>query len=322
MSSYSIALAGSTTHTVQCAEAIIKDGLFDVRWILTPPPKPIGRKQILTKNPLHVFAEEHQIPVIFVEQKIDQNVKDQVLAHHVSTPLDFLLVVDFGYLVPKWLLELPKLAPLNVHPSNLPRWRGSSPGQFVLLYGEKNSAVTLMVMGPGLDNGPVVYQEEFAVDPNWTQQEYYRYSFTETAKWLSQKIIDLAEKKILPVEQPIESPTPVAGKLRKEDSFVEWELLKACLENSPVPTSREKASPLLQEVFAQLGSWPEVLANATRAFALWPTLWTKVSTRQGEKRLQILESHISSDEKKLVLVTAKLEGKDTQPWSELKKLIL
>jgi methionyl-tRNA formyltransferase len=67
-----------------------------------------------------------------------------------------LLVVDFGYLIPTWLLQLPAIAPLNIHPSELPKWRGSSPGQFALLF--KNlgrettqTAVTLMVMNEGLD---------------------------------------------------------------------------------------------------------------------------------------------------------------------------
>ena len=113
---YSVWIAGTTTRTVSCALALLKDPRFEIHLIITPTPKPVGREQQITPNPLHQFATEHQLPVELVQRKIDQQLQEKLQAH--ARP-DFLLVVDFGYIVPQWLLDLPIIAPLNVHPSTL-----------------------------------------------------------------------------------------------------------------------------------------------------------------------------------------------------------
>src|SRR5258708_7726522 len=124
MSKYRIAIAGSTQHTVQCAEALFASPEFEITWILTPQPRLLGRKQILTKNPLHLFAEEHHVPLILLENTIDAAIQHRILTMNSAQAVDFLLVIDFGYLIPDWLLDLPAIAPLNVHLSALPAGRG------------------------------------------------------------------------------------------------------------------------------------------------------------------------------------------------------
>ncbi len=299
---YSVAIAGSTTHTVICAKSLLADTRFRISWILTPAPKVIGRQQVLTKNPLHLFAEENHLPVILIDGKIDSTVREKISA---AEQPDFLLVVDFGYLIPKWLLELPTIAPLNIHPSLLPRWRGSSPGQFVLLYGEKQSAISIIIMDEKLDSGPLLYQEFFDVDQSWTQKEYYHFSFEKIANVLAEKMADFAEKKIIPTAQPTDSSTPLARRFTKDDGFVSWALIQ---------NKQANASPLLQEVFQKLHSWPHVLMNATRALSPWPTLWTIIPTTKGEKRMQIIKSRVN-DKNQFILDVVKIEGQNELPWS-------
>lgn len=312
MMKYTIAIAGSTAHTRMCAEALTQgaDADFEIVWILTPEPKVLGRQQILTKNPLHLFAEEHQIPVITIAQKIDENVRAQI---ETQPRPDFLLVVDFGYLVPDWLLEFPKIAPLNIHPSLLPRWRGSSPGQFVLLFGEKNSAITLMVMNAGLDTGPIIHQEMFAVDPEWTQTEYYQASFAQMCGVLCQKIRDFAEGKISAQPQPADSPTPLARRLTKEDGFVSWESVQSNIA--------DPSNQLLNEIFAANNSWPQTLVNATASLNPWPTLWTIIPTTKGPKRMQILRAQLDKTTQKLVLDLVKIEGQSEAKWAQVKNIL-
>ncbi|MBT7499611.1 MAG: hypothetical protein HN679_02860, partial [Candidatus Pacebacteria bacterium] len=190
---YSIAIAGTTDRTKLCTEALFNHPQFEISLIITPDAKPIGRKKILTSSPLKEFADSNQVQTVLVKNKIDESTRKQILAHKKP---DFLLVVDFGYLVPNWLLDLPQIMPLNIHPSALPKWRGSSPGQFVLLSGAEKSAVSIIEMTAKFDQGPVVWQEEFAVNPNWTQTEYYQHSFQLVTEHLAEVILQLAEKKI------------------------------------------------------------------------------------------------------------------------------
>jgi methionyl-tRNA formyltransferase len=315
-SAYKIGVAGSTAHTVQCAEALWNHPHFSISWVLTPPPQPIGRKQELTKNPLHQWAEKNVIPVVFVEQKIRPELETEF-----PDKTDFLLVVDFGYLVPPWLLAFPKIAPVNIHPSKLPRWRGSSPGQFVMLHGEKTSTVTIMIMGEGLDTGPILWQDDFDVDPTWTQTEYYHHGFTLAAKQLPTTLTDLAKGTLVPTHQPDESPTPIAGRLKKEDGFIAWATVAEAAEltSSEVTFSTEKTSDLLETVRNATGeNWATVLANASRALSPWPGLWTILPTTKGPKRLKLLQ--LKEDNGKLQLISVQLEGQKPAKWSEIKTL--
>ena len=317
MTRYTVGIAGTTQHTVMCAEQLAQDEHFEIAWVLTPPPQPIGRNQILTNNPLHLWAEAHTIPVIFVEKNIKAELKEQL----VPQP-DVVLVVDFGYLVPTWLLDLPKVAPINIHPSLLPRWRGSSPGQFVLLHGEKTSAVTIMTMGEGLDTGPILWQGIIEVSPNWTQVEYYHHSFTVAAAQLSQTIRSLAEGKLTPTPQPELSPTPIARRLQKQDGYISWRDLCSILNifAQDLQTAELPTSQLLQEVqHATEHSLSQVLHDAVRALHPWPGVWTVVPTKKGPKRMKILG--VAVQDARLELLEVQIEGQKPSSWKSIKTLL-
>lgn len=311
-----VGLAGSTERTRLMAESLATDPAFQVVWSLTPPPQPVGRQQTVTTNPVELWSREHAVPVIHVPHKLDAAVQAQVEALTTEQAIDILLVVDFGYLVPDWLLQLPKVAPLNIHPSALPRWRGSSPAQFCLLYADPTSAVTLMIMSQGLDEGPVIASLPFAVDPTWTTTDYYRVSFELMADQLPDLVKQfVAQPTSSP--QPPTSPTPIAKRLSKTDSFIEWPIVAAAAGWLPADATTASSS-LLKDVFETTPDWPTVLERATRAFAPWPGLWTLIPTGKGEQRLKILATHL--DHSRLVLDTVQLEGKQPSTWAQLKSV--
>ncbi len=318
--SLKIAISGSTHRTAQCAQALLDDHDFSIPWIITPKPKPIGRKKIITKNPLHVFAEKNNIPVILIDKKVE---KDDFF-DETEKP-DFLLVVDFGYIIPNWLLKLPKIAPLNIHPSELPKWRGSSPAQFSILHGDTKSAVTLMVMNDKLDQGPIIHQEHFDVDPHWNSEDYYQHSFDLICKVLPEKINNFAKNSTSYTPQPLKSPTITASRLTKQDTFIEWEILKFAIAPQNSAQTKKKLtlntlhSTLISEANQHHKSWPITLHQATKAFSPWPLLWTIVPTDKGEKRMQILETKLTANN--LQLRTVKLEGKSATTWNEIKDQI-
>ena len=315
---YTVGVAGSTHHTLLCAQALAVDERFEIQWMLTPPPQPIGRKQVITPNPLHIWADTQQIPVTFVEKKIRPD-----LRVNLPSQPDFLLVVDFGYLVPKWLLELPRIAPVNIHPSLLPRWRGSSPGQFVLLDGELESAVTIMVMGEGLDTGPLLWQQKFHVDMEWTQTEYYHHSFTLAARQLGTVLDDVATGKVLPQLQPDASSTPIARRLKKEDGYISWKTLAPLvgMDYTEVEGAPESDSVLILESQVRTGApLNKTIADAVRALAPWPGVWTIVPTAKGPQRLKILTASYDA-EKGITITIAQREGSTQEKWKNIIKSI-
>lgn len=293
---YKIWIAGSTHRTKQVAATIKADKKFKIELIITPQPRQVGRKQTTVINPLHQFALDHQIKTILVDKKIDQQVNQQLKR---LAPPDLLIVVDFGFLIPDWLLTLPQKASLNIHPSLLPKWRGSSPGQNVILHGETDSAVTLMQIVKQMDAGPILVQLPFEVKESWHSNDYYQHAFDLICRQLTTYLVDFLEGKITPQPQPLHSPTPLATKITKDQAFFSWDDLKKAMETG------EKA---------------KTIERASKAYYPWPKLWTKVPTSQGEKRLIIHQAAINN--RKLVLDQVQLEGKDPTHWQTIKANIL
>ena len=314
-----IGIAGSSQHTQICAAALAKDPRLMIAWVLTPAPQPQGRQRVLTPNPLHQWAEENHVPTAFVPSKLSlESVRAALSTAGVSEVAqrpDILLVIDFGYYVPTPLLGWPSCAPVNIHPSALPKWRGSSPGQFTLLFGEKTAAVSVIHMTKALDAGAIYWQEEFAVEPTWTTSEYYQFAFTRVAANIASILVDIATQRATPQPQPIDSPTMVARRLTRGDGYIEWERLYKLLDPAnqaawpfTAPTAQPEfpPSPLFLEV-SQMGvAWPNLLAQASLALAPWPGLWTVVQTNKGTRRLKLLE--LRNTERGLELQCAQLEG--------------
>lgn len=320
---WKVVVAGTTAHTVLCAQALQDDARFAVQCVVTPNPRPIGRQQTITPNPLELWARSQDIKVVSVAKKLDATVQQELMTS-CTDGMDILLVVDFGYLVPDWLLSLPRLAPLNVHPSKLPRWRGSSPGQFVLLYGETDSAVTVMRMSAGLDEGPIIKQIEFAVDRSWNQTEYYQHAFELLRPELAGVVAQYAQScqagEPAHQQQPETSPTPVARRLAKEDGFVEWRTLAPLVLRDQQVVNEPACSDLLQEIaLATHSSWPEVFARAARALSPWPGLWTIIPTAKGLKRMKLLSCLARGSQ--LILETVQIEGQQPARWDQVKNVL-
>lgn len=316
---HTLAVAGSTNHTLECLQALLNSSgehTFSVEWVLTPTAKPIGRKQIVTPNPLEKFAVDTSIPVINVNHKIDTACRNEI--EKQKRP-DFLLVVDFGYIVPNWLIELPTITTLNIHPSELPKWRGSSPAQFAILFGEEKSAITLLHMNAKLDQGPIVHQEFFTVQPQWTSFEYYQHAFAQMCSVLAETIGKLASKEIVAKEQPLESPTVTARSISKEDSFIPWHLIELSLTGQKV-TQINELPELLQHAYTKHGSLTKMIFHTTQAFQPWPVVWTLIPTQQGNKRMKIFSVSYQGDT--LKLLTVQIEGKNKTTWNEIKNLVI
>ena len=323
-----IAVAGSTQYSTWVAEALNQHTQFSLDWILTPKPKKIGRHQEITPNPLHQWAKKAAVKTYLLSKKV-QEFKTEITDYHTKNPVDYLLVVDFGYLVPNWLLQLPNKAVLNLHPSALPKWRGSSPGQFVILFGDEHSAISLMKLTPELDTGPLIAQAEFSVKHHWTSQDYYNHSFKLANQFLTDWISDYHQGKLAEKFQPKKSPTPLARKIKKPDAFIKWDILKNLMQIEPSDSNSQKIlkklktqldkTSLMEQILAQnqIKNWPNIIVQASKAFQPWPILWTKIPTPKGKKRMQILSCATGSSGS-LQLEEVKIEGQNKAKWNQVK----
>ncbi|MBP9999296.1 MAG: methionyl-tRNA formyltransferase [Proteobacteria bacterium] len=147
-------LMGTNDFVVPVFESLRKK--HDILSVFTRAPKPTGRKQILTPSPVHVWAESHNIPVHTSIRDFDGMVADCVF------------VMSYGVIIPDDILSQSRF--INIHPSNLPKYRGPSPIRTAIKNGDKTSAVCLMQMNHDLDAGDIYMCREFDIDLNDTNE--------------------------------------------------------------------------------------------------------------------------------------------------------
>jgi len=136
---------------VPSLHALRKAG-HDVALAVTQPDRPAGRGMKVTPPPVKVAAQEVGLPVYQPERIRDPEAVERLRA----TAPDFLVVVAYGQIIPKSVLDLPRLGAINVHASLLPRWRGAAPVARAILAGDGKTGVTIMKMDEQLDHGPIL----------------------------------------------------------------------------------------------------------------------------------------------------------------------
>lgn len=141
----------------------------NVQAVFTQPDKPIGRKQVLTPPDVKICAEKHNIPVYQPTTLKDDTAFKQIK----DINPDVIVVVAYGKLLPKNILDIPKYGCINVHGSLLPKYRGASPIQHAVLNGDKVTGVTTMYMGEGLDTGDILLTSETEIGENETSAELF-----------------------------------------------------------------------------------------------------------------------------------------------------
>jgi methionyl-tRNA formyltransferase len=150
----SIIFMGTPEFAVPTLDALIEKK-YDIRLVVTQPDRPSGRGQKLQPPPIKTLAIERKLEVLQPESlRKDSSAVEKIL----NTPCDFLVVIAFGQILPKNILEHPSVAPLNVHASLLPAYRGAAPIARAIIEGEEKSGVTIQWMIEALDQGDILYQ--------------------------------------------------------------------------------------------------------------------------------------------------------------------
>ncbi len=210
-----LAFMGTPDFAVPTLAELIAQG-HDIACVYSQPPRPKGRGMALEPGPVHKFAESAKLPV-----RTPLSLKDaEEQAAFAALNIDAAIVVAYGLLLPKAILDAPKLGCFNLHGSLLPRWRGAAPIQRSVMAGDAETGVMVMQMEEGLDTGPVLMAERTPIG---------RKTSGELTSELSRLGADLMVRALGALERGAVIPQPqaeggvtYARKILKEEARIDW----------------------------------------------------------------------------------------------------
>jgi len=228
----SIVFMGTPTFALPVIEAI-QSSKHKIIAVYTQPPRPSGRGQKETPSPIHQFALEHNLPVYTPASLKSVEEQSKFAAHKA----DIAVVIAYGLLLPKAILEAYPHGCINVHPSLLPRWRGAAPIQRTIMAGDRKTAIIIMKMDEGLDTGDILLSENIDI-PEGTNAGKLHDEIAQKATPLVLKVLDKINT-IKPQKQS-EIGVTYAKKITKEDCLINWqkpaeEIYQQILGLSPAP---------------------------------------------------------------------------------------
>ena len=189
----------------------------DIVAVYSRAPAPSGRGMKLTLSPVHKLAEELQLRVL-----TPKNFKQpEEIATLAAFKPDVIVVIAYGLLLPKAVLDCPSHGCLNVHASLLPRWRGAAPIQRAIMQGDKESGVGIMQMEVGLDTGPVALEARRPITPDMTAGELHD-ALAHDGAGLIVKALDHLQKGTLTFTPQAQDGILYAHKISNEDSRIDW----------------------------------------------------------------------------------------------------
>ena len=243
-----LAFLGTPRFAVAALDALVAAG-HDIVRVYSQPPRPAGRGRKARVSAVHARAD-----VLGIAVATPASLKDPAeQAAFAALDLDAAVVVAYGLILPKPILDAPRLGCVNVHASLLPRWRGAAPIQRAILAGDAETGVTIMRMDQGLDTGPMLLDERVAIAPDETAETLHDRLAALGAKLIVPALDGLAAGTLSARPQPEDGVT-YAAKLARAEARLDW--------NKPAA----------------------VLARQVRAFAPWPGAWFD----HGKEQIKVL----------------------------------
>lgn len=189
---------------------------FDIPLIVTMPPKPVGRKQITESSPVETEAKKLGLPVIAPEK-----FTSEIIEKIKWLSPDFYIITDYGKIIPKKMLDIPPQGAINVHPSELPKYRGASPLQTAIFNGEKETAFSVMLVDNLIDHGPILAQKKVEIFPDDTYGSLYKRLSELYPEFLIETLKKYLSGKIKPAPQN-DSRATFTKILAREDGKIDW----------------------------------------------------------------------------------------------------
>lgn len=248
---------GSSAFGIPCLDKIRQ--FYDIVAVVTSPDKPKGRHLKILPGPIKVWAEKNCIKV-FQPEKLTENTELYNALKNLNP--DLFVVISYGKIIPARYLEIPKLGPLNVHPSLLPKFRGSAPMEWALVNGEKETGVTVILMDASIDTGKILSQKAIKID-----EDDDIFTLREKLSCLSFEVLQDAINRIASGFKGEEQKgiASYAPKLKKKDGRINW---------------NESAISI---------------HNKVRGLADWPGAYTFLISPKGKRLLKIKKSRVETE---------------------------
>ena len=206
---------GTPDFAVPSLEKIHKE--YHVLSVYTQPPKKSGRGLRTKLNPIHEISNDYNLPV-----KTPQNFNSfDIIEEIKNLKPDFIIVVAYGIILPKTVLDIPIFFCLNGHASDLPRWRGAAPIQRAIEAGDKTTAACAMIMEETLDTGPVIAKKKINILNKDNASSLHDKLSKLTANVLIESMDKIIQNKYKPIKQKITGIT-YANKITSNDTLINW----------------------------------------------------------------------------------------------------
>lgn len=210
-----IIFMGTPNFALPALEAIKKSKTHELVAVFTQKPTQSGRGMKVTKSPIHCLADHYKIPIFTPDTLKTQEIYEKIKFLNA----DVIVVVAYGFIIPKEILKSTKFGCINIHPSQLPKYRGAAPMQHAILNGEKETAVCIMQMDEGLDTGDILIQQNVPMHDRITFNELHDMCADIGANLLIKLLNNIHGFSRTKQSKTGES---YAKKLTKEDSKINW----------------------------------------------------------------------------------------------------
>ena len=209
---------GTPEIAVKSLEALINNKEIELTAVITQPDRPKGRGNKLTPPPVKICALENNIQC-FQTEKISKDT--ELISKLKSMKVDFFITYAFGQILSQEVLDIPKIATINLHASLLPKYRGANPIQRCIFDGEKKTGITTMLTVLELDAGDICETLEIPIDENMTDVELKEIISEKSPELICSTIKGLYSGKLTPKKQ-CEQGVCIAKKFTKQDGLINW----------------------------------------------------------------------------------------------------
>ncbi|MDR0968762.1 MAG: methionyl-tRNA formyltransferase [Holosporaceae bacterium] len=236
MKDNSVVFMGNSDFSLKSLVALYEAG-FNIVGVYTKPPKRSGRKYKIQKSVVHKFAEDKGLPVYCPNTfKLAKNIEE-----FRSLKPDVVVVVSYGLIIRRIMLDIPSRGFINVHASALPRWRGAAPIQAAILAGDKKTGITIMKMDEGIDTGDIISMKLVDICPETTYGELSERLGDLGATMIVETLNNLDDALSNARKQPEEGAVYVT-KISKESYKINWnnsaqDVLRQIKAFSPAPAA-------------------------------------------------------------------------------------
>jgi len=210
-----VVFMGTPEFAAEALTAVAKE--HDVIAVYSQPPRPAGRGYKLKPSPVHKLAENLNIPV-FCPVSLKSEDEQATFA---ALNADIAVVAAYGLLLPKAVLNAPRLGCINIHGSLLPRWRGAAPIQRAIMEQDAETGITIMQMDEGLDTGDMLLVKSLPITDTTTTASLHDDLATLGSQMIVQALTNLAVGNLPPTPQPIDGVT-YAKKIDKAEARIDW----------------------------------------------------------------------------------------------------